>query len=75
MLEDASVRLGSLAELTRSSLRSTRPELREALRGRFTAHNALLVRLALEHVEQLEGSIEALEAEVDRVIAPFVPGP
>ena len=31
----------------------------------------MLVRLALDHVEQLERSITALDAEVDRVIAPF----
>src|SRR5215207_9945690 len=96
-LEDASIRLGSvaadvlgvsgramlrallagerdpkvLAELARGRLRSKLPELREALRGHFSAHHALLVRLALDHVEQLERSIAALDAEVDRVIAPF----
>jgi transposase len=98
-LEDASIRLGSvaadvlgvsgramlrallagerdpgvLAELARGRLRKGLPELREALRGRFGAHHALLVRLALDHVEQLERSITALDAEVDRVIAPFAP--
>jgi transposase len=96
-LEDASIRLGSvaadvlgisgramlrallagerdprvLAGLARGRLRNRLPELREALRGRFSAHHALLVRLALEHVEQLERSIAELDAEVDRVIAPF----
>jgi transposase len=96
-LEDASIRLGSvasdvlgasgramlqallagerdpkvLADLARGRLRNKLPELREALRGRFDAHHALLLRLALEHVEQLERSIAALDAEVDRVIAPF----
>jgi transposase len=60
-----------LAELARGRLRSKLPELREALRGRFSAHHALLVRLALDHVEQLERSITALDTEVDRVIAPF----
>ena len=40
-------------------------------RGRFSAHHALLVRLALDHIEQLERSITALDAEVDRVIGPF----
>jgi transposase len=96
-LEDASIRLGSvaadvlgvsgramlralldgerdpevLAEFARGRLRNKLPELREALRGRFSAHHALLVRLALDHVEQLERSITALDAEVDRVIAPF----
>jgi transposase len=96
-LEDASIRLGSvaadvlgvsgramlrallagerdpkvLAELARGRLRNKLPELRQALQGRFSAHHALLVRLALEHVEQLERSIAELDAEVDRVIAPF----
>ncbi|HZD03193.1 MAG TPA: IS110 family transposase [Actinomycetes bacterium] len=96
-LEDASIRLGSvasdvlgvsgramlrallagerdpatLAELARGRLRTKLPALREALRGRFSAHHAVLLRLALEHVEQLERSITTLDAEVDRVIAPF----
>jgi transposase len=96
-LEDASIRLGSvaadvlgvsgramlrallagerdpkvLAGLARGRLRSKLPELRQALRGRFSAHHALLLRLALEHVEPLERSIAELDTEVDRVIAPF----
>jgi transposase len=96
-LEDASIRLGSvaadvlgvsgramlrallagerdpkvLAGLARGRLRNKLPELREALRGRFSAHHGLLLRLALEHVEQLERSITELDAAVDRVIAPF----
>jgi transposase len=60
-----------LARHARGRLRTKRAQLEEALRGRFSAHHALLVRLALEHVEQLERSIEALDTEVDRVIAPF----
>jgi hypothetical protein len=58
-----------LAELARGRLRKRLPELREALRGRFGAHHALLVRLALDHVEQLERSIAELDMAVDRVIA------
>lgn len=60
-----------LAELARGRLRTKRAELREALHGRFSDHHALLVRLALEHIDQLERSIDALGAEIDRVIAPF----
>ncbi len=60
-----------LAALARGRLRNELPELREALRGRFDAHHALLLRLALEHVEQLERSIAELDAALDRVIAPF----
>lgn len=61
----------ALAELARGRLRQKLPALREALQGRFSAHHALLIGLALEHVEGLERSIEALDAEVERVMAPF----
>jgi len=60
-----------LAELARGRLRTKRAMLREALQGRFSEHHALIVRLALEHVDGLSRSIETLDAEVDRVIGPF----
>jgi transposase len=62
---------GVLAELARGRLRKKLPQLRQALQGRFRGHHALLVRLALEHLEQLERSIAELDAHVDRVLAPF----
>src|SRR5215208_1887420 len=60
-----------LAELAKGRLRAKLPQLRQALRGRFGDHHALLVRLALEHLEHLEGAIAALDRRVDEVIAPF----
>jgi transposase len=60
-----------LAELAKGALRKKLPALRQALYGRFEAHHALLVRLSLEHLEQLEVMIGELDGEVDRVIAPF----
>jgi transposase len=60
-----------LAELARGRLRTKRPELREALRGRFSDHHAFLIRLALENLDQLERSISELDAQVERVMAPF----
>jgi transposase len=60
-----------LADLARGILRKKIPLLREALYGRFTAHHALLVRLALDHLEHLEAMITTLDREVDRVITPF----
>lgn len=60
-----------LAELARGTLRKKIPQLREALYGRFSAHHALLVRLAMDHLEHLEAMIATLDGEVDRVIAPF----
>jgi transposase len=60
-----------LAELAKGKLRAKIPELRRALRGRFGEHHALLVRIALGHVEHLEEAIGALDQEIDRVMGPF----
>ncbi len=61
-----------LAELARGVLRKKLPQLRQALRGRFSDHHALLVGLSLGHLEHLEGAIAQLDTRVDQVIAPFV---
>jgi transposase len=60
-----------LAELAKGRLRAKLPQLRQALRGRFGAHHAFLIRLALEHLEQLERSIAELDTQVDRLMVPF----
>jgi transposase len=60
-----------LAELAKGRLRAKLPQLRQALRGRFGAHHAFLIRLALEHLEQLEGSIAELDTQGDRLMVPF----
>jgi hypothetical protein len=60
-----------LAELAKGRLRAKLPQLRQALRGRFGAHHALLIRLALAHLEQLEASIAELDTHIDRVLVPF----
>jgi transposase len=60
-----------LAELAKGKLRKKLPQLRQALQGRFGDHHALLVGLALDHLEHLEAAIARLDACVDEVIAPF----
>src|SRR5215216_2037364 len=60
-----------LAELAKGKLRKQLPQLRQALRGRFGEHHALLIGLALEHLEHLEAAIARLDARVDEVMAPF----
>jgi transposase len=64
---DASV----LAEMAKGRMRSKIPELRQALRGGFREHHALLVGLSLDHVEYLEASIARLDAKVEEVMTPF----
>lgn len=60
-----------LAQLARGRLRQKIPQLEQALYGRFSAHHALLVGLAVEHLEYLESMIATLDGQVDQVIAPF----
>ena len=61
----------ALAGLARTRLRSKIPQLRLALEGRFDAHHALMLRMHLEHIDQLSASIVRLDEEADRVIRPF----
>lgn len=60
-----------LADLSKGVLRKKIPQLREALRGRFREHHALMIGIALDHVEHLEAAIAALDVEIDRVMTPF----
>ncbi|MEJ2884871.1 IS110 family transposase [Actinomycetospora aeridis] len=58
-----------LAELARGVLRRKLPALRQALRGRFSEHHALLIGLALEHTAHLEAAIGRLDERVDALFA------
>nr|MBF6558551.1 IS110 family transposase [Acidimicrobiales bacterium] len=58
-----------LAELAKGVLRRKIPALRQALRGRFRDHHALLIGLSLEHTAHLEAAIARLDTRVDEVFA------
>jgi transposase len=58
-----------LAELARGTLRKKIPALRQALRGRFRDHHALLIGLCLEHIAHLEGAIAQLDERIDTLFA------
>ena len=60
-----------IAALADIRVRATREELADALRGRLTAHQHLMLRLQLDHVRYLDQQIEAVEAEVTTRLAPF----
>ncbi len=61
----------ALAGLAHTRMRPKIPQLRQALEGRFDTHHGLMLRMHLDHVDQLSASIEHLDIEVDRVIRPF----
>src|SRR3954464_6777048 len=58
-----------LAELAKGRLRRKIPALRQALRGRFSDHHALLIGLCLEHTAHLEAAIARLDERVDALLA------
>jgi len=58
-----------LADLSRGQLRKKIPELRQALRGRFRDHHALLIGLCLDHTTHLEAAIATLDERVDALMA------
>lgn len=60
-----------LADLAMTRMRSKIPDLREALVGRFDEHHALMARMHLDHMDELTRIESRLDAEVDRLMAPF----
>ncbi|MEQ0644037.1 hypothetical protein ABLO07_02520 [Mycobacterium tuberculosis] len=70
-LIDGERRPAVLADLARGSMRSKIPDLQRALEGRFDDHHALMCRLHLAHLDQLDAMIVALDAQIDRLMPPF----
>lgn len=60
-----------LADMAQTRMRPKIGELRRALVGRFENHHAKMLTLHLGHVDHLGCAIEAIDAEVDVMMAPF----
>jgi transposase len=60
-----------LAEMALTRMRPKIGVLREALVGRFNEHHALLLRMHLDHIDELVAMEARLDGEVDRLMAPF----
>lgn len=60
-----------LVSLTSGRLKASRTELLEALRGRVTKHHRFMLKLHLRQIDQLDRSIEELEAQARAAIEPF----
>jgi transposase len=63
-----------LAQLAKGVLRKKIPELRQALRGRFRDHHALLIGLCLDHTAHLEAATVKLDERVDAIFAATTSG-
>jgi transposase len=61
----------ALAELAKGRLRTKIEDLEQALTGRIKANHRLLLRLHLEHIDDLNAKLNALEAEIDQLMPPF----
>jgi len=61
----------AMADLAKGRMRTKLPLLEKALRGRFTAHHALIVGQILAKVDFLGESIGRLSDEIDRMVRPF----
>jgi transposase len=60
-----------LAQLAHPRVRATPDQLREALRGRVTAHHRFLLRLHLNTLDHIRQAMDALEKEAARISEPF----
>src|SRR3954447_8877313 len=60
-----------LVALAHPRLSATPERLREALRGRVTAHHRFLLRLHLDQVDALEAAGGRIDREVEAHLAPF----
>lgn len=60
-----------LAQLARGRLRSKIADLERALTGRVREAHRLLLKLHLEHIDDLNAKIEALSDEIAQLLIPF----
>jgi transposase len=60
-----------MADLARRKMRSKIPALEKALAGRVTEHHRFLLKLHLEHYEQLEALARRLSERIEEKLLPF----
>ena len=61
----------ALAGLARGQLKNKQLELERALEGRLSAHQRLLLREQLSHINELDARIDRLNQEVEERMRPF----
>jgi transposase len=61
----------ALAQLAKRRLRNKIDELERALMGRIKDSHRVLLRLQLEHIDELNVKLEQLEEEIEKLLSPF----
>jgi len=61
----------ALAQLARGKMREKLPQLEQALRGQFAAHQRFLVAQQLAHIDGLDDIIDRVSAEIAERVRPF----
>ncbi len=61
----------TLHAASETDMRSKIPDLQRALEGRFDDHHALMCRLHLAHLDQLDAMIGALDEQIEQLMHPF----
>lgn len=61
----------ALAELAKGRMRTKIAELEQALTGRVKNSHRLLLRLHLEHIDDLNAKLAELEEAIDKLLPPF----
>ena len=63
----------SLAQLARGRLREKIDQLERALKGHVRETHRTLLKMHLDHIDELNAKIEALSEEIERLLIPFDP--
>jgi transposase len=61
----------ALAQLAKGRMRSKIADLERALTGYVQDHHRLMLKLHLEHIDDLNAKVEQLNQEVERCVVPF----
>jgi len=61
----------ALATLAHRRIHASKAELEAALYGRLTAHHRFMLKLHLDHLDQLDAAIAGIDKEIDDHVEPF----